>query len=145
MGPERRYINSVHRQVDSEWRLWKECMTGKMGGSGTPDYYYEYLKGSTWIEYKAVPNNLPAIIEVWNPAKQYGLSPLQRRWVNRAADNGQRVAVVLGSMKEGGIIFTNKTWEESWDKEAIEHRRCIIDPYRVAQFAAGFNDYWIVK
>jgi len=141
MGPERRFINNVHNHIDPEWRLWKECMTGKLGGSGTPDYYYEAINTVTWIEYKAVPKKFPKIIRLFDSKKQYGLSPHQRRWVNRAHRNGVHVAVVLAS-EEGALIFFEGAWEKEMNVEDIRGR--ITNASGVAHFAAGFTNCRVV-
>lgn len=140
-GPERRFINTVHRHVDPEWDLWKQANTGIMGYSGTPDYYYEVMGTATWIEYKAVPGKFPQKISLHDPKKPYGLRPLQRRWVNRAHRNGVRVAVVLASA-EGALIFCEGAWENEMNVEDV--RECIVHAPEVAHFAAGFSNCLVV-
>lgn len=109
MGPERKFINRVHRCVDTT--VYKECTTG-MGG-GVPDYYYEGFQTQLRIEYKAFPGPLPKVIEICVPKSKVGLSALQRRWLNRHIDNGHDAWVVIGS-DSGGIILENGEWEDAW-------------------------------
>ena len=107
MGPERKFINKVHRHID----VYKECTTGMSGG--VPDYYYEGFNTQLRIEYKAFPGKLPERIDICIPKSKVGLSPLQRRWINRHHDNGHDVWVVVGS-DSGGIILAHGEWEETW-------------------------------
>ena len=140
-GPERGFINKVHRQIDPEWNLWKQANTGIMGYSGTPDYYYEALGTATWIEYKAVRGKLPLKIRLFDSKKPYGLRPLQRQWVNRAHRNGVRVAVVLAS-DEDVLIFTEGAWENELNAE--DYRGCTTNASDVAHYAAGFDNCRVV-
>jgi hypothetical protein len=140
-GPERRFINTVHRHIDPEWKLWKQGNSGIMGLSGTPDYYYEVMGTATWIEYKAVPGKFPQKISLHDSKKPYGLRPLQRLWVNRAHRNGVRVAVVLASA-EGALIFIEGAWESTMNVEDI--RGCATNASDVAHFAAGFENCRVV-
>lgn len=129
MGPERKYINAVHRQLDSE--IYKECTTG-MGG-GVPDYYYEGFEQQLRIEYKAFPGKLPSIIEICKPKSNVGLTALQRRWLNRHIENGHTGWVVVGS-GSGGIILENGEWEDVWIPEDD------ITVYTPAQIASEIED-----
>ena len=140
-GPERRFINNVHRLIDPEWRLWKQANTGIIGNCGTPDYYYESPGTVAWIEYKAVKGKLPLKIHLFDSKKPYGLRPLQRRWLNRAHQNGVRVAVVLAS-DEGVLIFSKGAWENEMNVE--DYRGCITNASDVAHFAAGFDNCRVV-
>jgi len=139
---ERSYIDSVHRQVDPEWNLHKQAMTGVMGTSGTPDYYYEAFNWYVWIEYKYV-ENLPRVIDLTDRSKKYSLSALQNRWLDRAYKNRTRAAAVLGS-KQGAIIFYNGAWNTPFTLEQVEEYQCIVKPYDVAHFAAGFDNHRVV-
>ncbi len=112
MGPERKYINRVHYKLDST--IYKECTTG-MGG-GVPDYYYEGFHTQLRIEYKAFPNKLPSIIEICKPKSNVGLTPLQRRWLNRHIENDHAGWVVVGSAS-GGVILERGEWEDAWVPE----------------------------
>lgn len=139
---ERSFIDSVHRQVDQEWNLHKQAMTGVMGTSGTPDYYYEAFNWYIWIEYKYV-ENLPSAIVLTDRSKNYSLSALQNRWLDRAYHNRTRAAVVLGS-KQGAIIFVNGAWNLPVDTSYASQYGCIIKPYDVAHFAAGFENHRVL-
>jgi hypothetical protein len=140
-GPERSYIDSVHRQITPEWKLHKQSNTGMMGANGTPDYYYERFRVATWIEYKYI-KKIPARFLITDPACKFKLSPLQRRWLNRAVTNQVRVAVVLGS-EEGALIIEQGRWEEyiSVHDNRIADR--INTPSDVAHFAASLDGYRI--
>jgi len=140
-GPERRFINSVHRHTKTNWHLWKQANSGIMGLSGTPDYYYETARSVIWIEYKAVPGKFPLKIKLYDSKKPYGLRPLQLRWLNRAHRNGVRVAVVLASA-EGALIFCEGAWENEMNVEDV--RECIVHAPEVAHFAAGFDNCRVV-
>lgn len=141
LGPERKFINKVHQQMDPEWNLHKQCNTGQMGGNGTPDYYYERFKLATWIEYKYV-EKLPARFDIVDSACRFKLSPLQRRWLNRALKNQVRCAVVLGSV-EGALIIERGRWEEQIVTHDNRLANRIVEPWNVANFAAGLDDYRI--
>jgi hypothetical protein len=104
-GPERRFIDKVHRRLAPT--IFKECYTGMIGSNGTPDYYYEGPTGALRIEYKGVDGKFPKTIDLIN--KKPKLTPLQRRWVDRAHKNDIEVAVILGG-DQGGIIFTEGSW-----------------------------------
>jgi hypothetical protein len=102
-----------------------------MGANGTADTYYEGPGNILWVEYKAVQSAcLPKIIEVIK--NKPCLSPLQRRWVNRAHSNHVPVAVILGSL-EGAVIFTQGGWEYEYEKKRLR----LSSPQEVAEFIHG--------
>jgi hypothetical protein len=106
-----------------------------MGGNGTPDYYYERFDNALWIEYKYV-EKLPARFDIVDPSCRFRLSPLQRRWLNRALSNRVHVAVVLGSV-EGALIITKGRWEDTIHTHKNRVAECIVEPAVVAFFIAG--------
>lgn len=108
-GPERRFIDKVHRRLAPS--IHKQGTTGMAGSNGTPDYYYEGPTGALWIEYKGINGTFPKIVDLIN--KNPKLTPLQRRWVDRAHKNGVQVAVILGG-DQGGIIFTKGIWANNY-------------------------------
>lgn len=140
-GPERKYIHRVHNAIDPEWNLHKQGNTGIMGVNGTPDYYYEGFKTVTWIEYKYV-KNLPQRFNIVDVACRFKVTPLQRRWLNRAVKNQVRVAVVLGS-EEGALIITEGRWEEDIVVHDNRVAKRLASPSEVAHFAAGFENHRI--
>lgn len=140
-GPERKFIDKVHRLVDPKWCLHKQCNTGTMGANGTPDYYYEAYNHTTWIEYKFV-ERFPTQFLIINPKCRFKLSPLQRRWLNRAVKNKVPAAIVLGS-SEGALIIEKGRWEEPINTSLNRVANRIVTPREVAHFAAGFGDYRI--
>lgn len=139
---ERSFIDSVHRQINPEWKLHKQSMTGVMGANGTPDYYYESFNNATWIEYKFV-KTLPKIIDLTDRKKQYSLSALQNRWLDRTHRNGTRAAAVLGSL-EGAIIFVTGSWNYAIETAWVKERGCLITASDVAEFARGANNNRII-
>ena len=138
-GPERKYIDKVHRQIVPEWNLHKQASTGMMGVNGTPDYYYERFDHVMWIEYKFV-EKLPARFDIVDPACKFRLSALQRAWLNRANKNRVRCAVVLGSV-EGALIINEGRWEETIHTHINRVEGRIVEPSAVAYFAAGVGNH----
>ncbi len=141
-GPERRFIDSVHRQIDLDWGLWKQAMTGVMGANGTPDYYYELYNRALWVEYKWV-NRLPEQILLIDHTKKYALSALQRAWLNRAVANKTPVAVVLGS-KDGAVIAVGGRWNRPIARQEVEENGVLNTPRNVAEFIAGVGDRRVI-
>ncbi len=143
-GPERSFIDKVHRQVEYEWELYKQCNTGIVGANGVPDYYYEHEADHCWVEYKATKAGFPTVIELTAENKRYALTPLQWRWCNRAVKNGVPCYVVLGSL-EGGIIFANRTWEKVWKRDDLWSGGYFRTPKQIAEFIAGIGNHRVVK
>jgi len=56
--------------------------------------------------------------------------------------NQVRVAVVLGS-EEGALIIEKGRWEETIITHTNRLANRIVEPWHVAYFAAGFDDYRI--
>ncbi len=140
-GPERKYIHRVHNSIDPQWNLHKQGNTGIIGVNGTPDYYYEGFNSVTWIEYKYV-KNLPERFNIVDVECRFKVTPLQRRWLNRAVKNQVRVAVVLGS-EEGALIITEGRWEEEINVHRNRIANRLVNPHEVAKFAAGFDNKWV--
>lgn len=129
-GPERRFIDKVHRKLDAD--IHKQSMTGVAGSNGTPDYYYEGPHNALWIEYKATDGYIPLDIDLVN--KKPGLSALQRRWLNRALYNNVAVAVVFGSNNNNeAILLDSGEWEEELDR----CRLTIFTPEDIAEYIRG--------
>lgn len=99
MQPEGQFIKRIHRCLPP--KVHHQSMRG-MYHNGTPDQYYEGPNGILWVEYKwrkAIPR------KPFEPA----LTALQRRWLNRANNNGVHVAVIVGC-RTGGMIFDCGLW-----------------------------------
>ncbi len=100
-------------------RVYQEKTNNAFRG-GIPDDYYEGngRPGVLRVEYKytaRIPKELNLISKTTKPA----LSPLQQRWLNRAYSNGQQVAVIVGT-RTGGLILTNRRWEQPITKDYFE-------------------------
>ena len=99
--PENAYIKRVHDRLDAAVHREK---THNRFRRGMPDVYYEGTQACLWVEYK------------WHPTRPHTLnvakmcSPLQQRWLRRAANNGRPVAVILGC-PFGGVILPQLEWE----------------------------------
>jgi hypothetical protein len=100
--PENTYIARVHKVLPDT--VYRE-KTNNRFRRGMPDVYYEGDKNCLWVEYK------------WHPRRPRSLSvsgllsPLQRKWIHRAAANNRPVAVILGT-PDGGILFPDLSWEK---------------------------------
>lgn len=103
--PERNFINRIHRKIKPT--LYKQAM-GLTSTNGTPDYYYEGLKGALWVEYKWYPEE-PEAIDICDTKKKTHLSMLQQNWLERANANGVNVAVVAGYPK-GCVVMLGEQW-----------------------------------
>jgi len=101
-GPEGRYIDKVHRQLDDS--VYHVSMTNPYIG-GIPDIYYEGTKSCLWVEYKCIPK--------W--PKQLDCTKLltanQLSWLQRAQENHGNCAVIVGTHNGEGIILRNLEWE----------------------------------
>jgi hypothetical protein len=138
-GPERRFIDKVHRRLVAP--VWKQSTTGMAGSNGTPDYYYEGLCGALWVEYKGIDGFFPKQINLLS--KNPKLTPLQRRWVDRAYGNDVQVAVILGG-DQGGIIFTEGAWgyEHSLSDLRIWTLQDVAEAIYETTFDSGVINNW---
>lgn len=111
-GPEGKFIDKIHRQLNP--LIYKMSNTNTMVG-GIPDQYYEGSKNCIWIEYKSIPK-LPTELDL---TKKH-LTPLQLKWLRRAAANHGNVAVIVGIEATGeGLWFKNLSWEMTHDKDYL--------------------------
>lgn len=130
MGPERKYINKVHRQLDKiSKQIHRQCMTGT--GSGTPDYYYEGPIGCLWVEYKATPQNIsyPDLLKY--------LTALQQAWLYRAVYNGVRCGVLAGRPDGTGLFYQGISWQKSTSGVKVTK---IEAAQLIAQMTLGVSD-----
>lgn len=118
--PEGNFIQRVHRKLNK--KIHKQSM-GLTALNGTPDYYYEGPYGSMWIEYKWYAAR-PGSIRLATSKSSPKLSPLQRKWLNRAYVNRVRVYVVAG-YPGGCFILKNSKWND--DLKPVEPYECPIE------------------
>lgn len=125
-GPETRFIASVHRLLPTDLYHMKNHNT-YVGGPA--DVWYSGKRIDIWAEYK-FNRYAPAIINLMDPKKPYGLSMLQQEWLRDRYLEGRNVVVILGigHVKDrkdgGGIVFHAREWERAWnlDDRKIESR-----------------------
>lgn len=99
--PENTFIASVHKYLK---QVYFEKMFNPYR-SGTPDVWYSGNKSDMWIEYKFL-QKLPV-----RSAIVLGLTDLQKKWLRDRYYEGRKVFVICGS-KNGGVVFTDLTWEK---------------------------------
>lgn len=109
-GPEGKYIDKVHRQIDKLFSPdnYRMSNTNPYIG-GIPDIYYEGRFGCLWVEYKYL-EKLPKILDLIDPKKKL-LTANQIKWLRRGNSNHGNVAVILGTATGEGIWFKNLSWE----------------------------------
>jgi len=130
-GPEGRYIDKIHRQLDP--RIYKMKMNMGMGAPiGIPDYYYEGDKTNLWIEYKVLQT--PS----WNTTRKIPyrqITASQKLWIKRAYKNNQKVYVIMGDKDGNGIVINPYTLEHPQPlsyhtikspKEIAEEIACLV-------------------
>ena len=119
-GPEGKYIDKVHRALDSS--VYHMSNTNPYIG-GIPDIYYEGTKRCLWVEYKCIP--------LW-PKKldcTKLLTANQRKWLQRANKNHGNCAVIVGTASGEGVILGNLSWETIQDPSKLKK----YTPKEVAQ------------
>jgi len=109
-GPEGKYIDKVHRQLDKyltpkdERLIYRQKMNMAPGSPcGTPDLYYESNPTDLWVEYKTVNK--------WEGKRTIPVSKItenQLKWLTRAVNNNQQCAVIFGAPNGQGIILIGK-------------------------------------
>lgn len=125
--PEAQFISNLHSRLGKDKfgagdDIHKQSMYTPYSG-GTPDNYYEALNISLWVEYK-FERKMPKIYRLTQK-----LSPLQLKWINRAYDNGQNVAVVVGFGKTDVAIFQDLAWTTDYTEEELEPYLITRDEY----------------
>lgn len=113
-GPENTFIASIHKSLPPEDELHREKMHNEYRG-GTPDVFYSGVN-DLWIEYKFIvlPKRDSTVLDFCTPKGKNlvsDISALQQEWLKRRHAEGRNVAVIVGC-KEGGIILTDREWEE---------------------------------
>jgi len=125
--PEATFISYINKRINTD--IYKQSMYTPYSG-GTPDNYYEATNLTLWIEYK-FEHKMPKIYRLSEK-----LSPLQLRWLNRAYENGQNVAVVVGFGKHDVVVFIDQAWIYNYTE--AELREHIISRQ---QFIKDLDDY----
>ena len=120
--PETVFYTGVHRYLPTD--LHREKMCNPYRG-GTWDFWFSGTH-DLWIEYKFVvlPKRDSTMVDVT-------LSDLQIDWGKSRYQEGRSIAVIVGC-KEGGIILTDREWEQSFTCE--EFRARIISRTDLAQW-----------
>lgn len=113
-GPEASFKNAINKLLPTS--IYKEGMANPYRG-GTPDMYYEGFKRSLWAEYKYLKNWPRVELDL---TKKH-LSSLQIKWLKRAYNNHQSVAVILGLPDKSGIIFTGLAWMYPITKQELKN------------------------
>jgi hypothetical protein len=130
--PERNFINRIHRKIKPT--LYKQAM-GLTSTNGTPDYYYEGLRGELWVEYKWYPEE-PQEINLCDTKKKTHLSMLQQNWLRRANTNCVDVAVVAGYPK-GCVVLLDSNWQD----QNTTSERFLIEDHKWTELEwAGYLD-----
>jgi hypothetical protein len=126
--PENQFIDSVHRHLPPPSELHREGMANPYR-SGTADMWYSGQL-DLWIEYKflVVPKRDSTIIDL--VAKGDIISKLQSEWLQRRYNEGRRVWVIVGC-KEGGVVFTDRSWENALTAGVF--KTMLVDRKTVAQ------------
>ncbi len=77
--------------------------------------WYSGPKDDLWVEYKFL-DKIPV-------AKEFvpSLSALQSQWLKDRYVEGRNVAVIVGC-KEGGVIYTDREWEDPITNAAFKVR-----------------------
>ena len=99
---EHSYVKAVHKALSPEVFKWKIHDTY---AGGVPDAFYSGPKAFIWAEYKYI-KKLP--VQGTSILKNT-VSPLQKSWLNRAVDHGQRVMVIYG-YEDKALVLENKEW-----------------------------------
>lgn len=112
--PETTFYTAVHRHLPPLSELHREKMANPYRG-GTFDHWYDG-KRDLWVEWKFidVPKRPDTVIDLVTPRgkkMESPLSALQQQWGRDRHNNGRHVWVIVGC-KEGGVVFTDLSWEE---------------------------------
>lgn len=100
--PESSFIRGVHKHLPKHIHV--EKMANPYRG-GSADCWYSAAQ-DMWIEYKFIPK-IPVRADI-----TADLSALQLDWLKGRYEEGRNVAVIVGC-PDGGVIFQNRTWENS--------------------------------
>ena len=101
--PENNFIRSVHNKFRKS--VYHEKMANPYRG-GTADVWYSGQATDLWAEYKFLPT-IPTRTKEIRP----DCSQLQLHWLRNRYLEGRNVAVIVGT-PEGGVIFTDREWEQ---------------------------------
>lgn len=106
--PETTFIQSIHRHLPVD--LYRVKMNNPYN-AGIADVWYSAAR-DLWVEYKflTLPKRDNTLIDL-TAGKDPMLSALQQDWLNGRYAEGRNVWVIVGC-KEGGVIHTNRAWEQ---------------------------------
>lgn len=100
---EHSFIRSIHKKLPTDVYAWK--INDNFQG-GVADAYYSRIGGrDMWIEYKylkALPRRPDTLVK-------FGLSELQKEWLNGRLLDGRTVSVIVGC-PDGAVILTDGAW-----------------------------------
>jgi hypothetical protein len=119
--PETTFIASVNKHLQC---TYSEKMHNPYR-SGTPDVWYSGDKNDLWAEYKFL-QSIPVKVDI-----RLDLSALQTLWLRRRYHEGRNVAVICGC-KEGGVVFTDLSWEQPLAPSAF--RSMLVDRKQIAMW-----------
>lgn len=107
--PETVFIGSVHAHLPvGLYRL----KTHNPYVSGPADMWYSGREKDMWIEYKYV-THIPKSDNI-----KLSLSAIQKEWLYNRDNEGRNVHVILGC-KTGGVIFSDRSWEDTFTQAQL--------------------------
>lgn len=105
---ENTFIGSVHKRLPPKSELYWMKNYNPFNG-GIADCWYS-ANNDLWIEYKFIPK-MP-VRAIVTP----DCSVLQLDWLRGRYEEGRNVWVIVGC-PEGGVLYTDLTWENSMPAE----------------------------
>lgn len=132
--PETQLIKFVHdRLLAVDDAVYPE-KTHNPYRAGIPDVYYDYPGHDMWVEYKHLPG-VPAVLAVaHDPTDKVKplATALQRRWLERAHDNGRIARIVVGFGKGKNRRFLmvepyTMAWNQYVTRDFIDLRLLTVD------------------
>jgi hypothetical protein len=123
--PETTFTTSVHRHLPPVTEFWREKMANPYRGGGA-DYWYSgrgKKSRDLWVEWKFVrlPKRDDTIVDLVN-GKDPPLSYLQQSWLRDRHLEGRHVWVIVGTDANGGVIFTDLSWERPLPRHSFVSR-----------------------
>ena len=123
------YVRSIHtllRKRAPHVYIWK--INDNYAG-GVADAYYSADR-DMWIEYKylkSLPKRPDTLID-------FGLSELQKAWLEARHREGRTVAVIVGS-DEGSILLSDRRWQ--YKISCADFKRSAVDKGQVIAYILG--------
>lgn len=144
-GPERRYIDSVHRKLPPANKLPRQGMTGTFGNNGTPDYYYDGPKSDLWLEWKF---GLLLKNGAFGGCVKFKMTTLQWIWCTRRYTNGLNCFIAIGVNGGGGMVI-EPHYVACIDADSTDSQKTFVaDPRKfgtwyktTAEVAAWISDF----